>query len=201
MTAPDAAPDGMSPFGRMSPLPEGANFFDYIREEEKFKQFVHDEYKDEAGIFEVNLYDAELSNAHCCYLSDIAHAEEEMKPSPSHFTQAGFLAYRLSYCRLNANWGADDNSEIFVPRGKKEAREKARNFLVNYGHLYLAFGLGYRICLYFEREIERKMKGKQVSKRALPDPNKNYLEAVCHLMKNERISPYAMGFIYHSLFL
>ena len=186
--------DGLPSFERVPPLPGGSNFFNYIGTESKFKKFVHDEYKDEAG-FEVGLSNTELSDAHRLYMADIKHAEEEVKPSPSHFTRAGFLADRLSRCNPVADWS------IYDPD-----KEKARDFLDNYGHVYLAFGLGYGVCLYFEREIDRgtasnQAADNQADRRPLPRLDSNYLRAVCYLMKNGHISSHAMGFIYRSLFL
>ena len=179
--------DGMPPLGRIPPLPGSADFFKHIRVEDNFKQFVHREYEDEAG-FEVDLSDAKLGDAHRLYLSDIALVEQGMKTPPSHFTHSGFLVYWLHRLNPVANEEFGDSKKY-----RPSSQKKARDFLVNYGHAYLAFGLGFGICLYFEREA--------AGKRPLPNPDSNYLKAACHLMKYKSISPHAIGFIYRSLFL
>ena len=177
--------------GGMPPLPGGKDFFSHILKLENFKKFVHGGYEFEASkvaALNFSLSDPELGEAHSRYLSDIAHAEKEMKPSPSHFTHAGFIVYWLSRFNPVYDWGLGDNKK-YDPSNREK---KARNFLTDYGHVYLAFGLGFRICLGFEIE-----KGDNTP---LPVPDESYVNGACYLMKYKSIPPHAIGFIYRSLF-
>ena len=172
------------PSGKM-PLPGGKDFFSHIAKPDKFKKFVRDGYEFEASqAAELNLSfsDTELGEAHSRYLSDIAHVEA-MQPSPSHFTHAGFIVYWLS--RFNP---VSLRIGEYLPDGQEEERD----FLQSYGHVALAFALGFNICHNFERG-----KGDNTP---LPFLDKNYVNDACYLMKYKSIPPHAIGFIYRSLF-
>ena len=184
----------MMGLGETPPLPGGGDFFNRICVEDKFKEFVRSEYEYETNKFAAlspTLSDDAMLDVHQCYMRDAERLEESMDTTPSHFKRAGLLVYWLRRHKPVVKWGIV-NGEVLAPD-----QQKARDFIVDYGHVYLAFSLGYSICLYFEREVDRETAGK----RALPNPNDKYVEAVCYLMKYKSISPHAMGFIYHSLFL
>ena len=176
-------------------LPGGKDFFSHIAKPDNFEKFVRDGYEAEASqvaALGLSFSDTEVGEAHRCYLSgiahagkEIAHAEKEMKPSsPSHFTHAGFIVYWLS--RFNPV-----SLDIGKYRPSGEER-KVRDFLQSYGHVALAFALGFRICHNFERG-----KGDDTP---LPFPDEDYVNGACYLMKYKSIPPHAIGFIYRSLF-
>ena len=170
------------------PLP--ADFLNHIRDEDKFKEFIRREYVYEAGRcgLEPLLSKAAVHDVHQCYMHDTKRLDEKMDTSPDHFKHAGFLAYWLRRHKPIREWPPESTDQMVTPR-----QEEARAFLVEYGHVYLAFSIGYKICLFYERE--------SVSvDRASPTLNKNYTQSVCYLMKYKSISPHAMGFIYRSLF-
>ena len=180
----------MTKLGEPLPLPGGGDFFNRIRDKDKFIEFVRREYEYEADKFAAlspTLSDDAMLDVYQCYKRDVERLEENMDTTPSHFKRAGFLAYWLRRHKPVLKWGIVSGEVLAL------GQQKARDFIVDYGHVYLAFSLGYGICRYFERGAD--------SKRGLPDPNDKYVEAACYLMKYKSISPHAMGFIYHSLFL
>ena len=179
------------PNGKM-PLPSGKDFFGHIAKPDNFKKFVHSGYGFEASkvtALDFSLSNAELGEAHSRYLSDIAHAEKEMKPSsPSHFTRAGFIVYWLSRFNPVYDWKFGDNKKY----SPSDEERKVQAFLESYGHVALAFALGFRICHNFERG-----KGDDMP---LPFPDEEYVNDACYLMKYKSISSHAIAFIYRSLF-
>ena len=179
-----------SPISAESP-PLLADFFKHILEEDKFREFIGQEYAYEAGRcgLKPKLSNAAVHDAHQCYLHDIKRLDEKMRESsPDHFKHAGFLAYWLRRHNPIRGWKGEIDGDELTPAQKNE-----RAFLLDYRHVYLAFWLGYKICLFYERETAP-------AGRILPTPDKSYTRSVCYLMKYKSISPHAMGFIYRSLF-
>ena len=171
------------------PLPD--DFFNHILDEGKFREFIRQEYDYEVGRCGLSprLSRAALHDVHQCYRHDIRRLDKKMKTSsPDHFKHAGFLAYWLRRHNPIRGWNSDSRDDVLAPVKKEE-----RDFLLNYRHVYLAFWLGYKICLFYERETISEGQ-------TLPVLNKSYTESVCYLMKYKSISPHAMWLIYRSLF-
>ena len=179
----------ISPISAESP-PLPPDFFNYILKEDKFREFINQEYVYEAGRCGLSptLSRMAAHDAHQCYLHDIKRLDEKMDTSPDHFKHAGFLAYWLRRHNPIRGWDGERDDDVLTP-----AQHKERQFLRDYRHVYLAFWLGYKICLFYEREIAP-------AGRTLPAPDTSYTQSICYLMKYKSISPHAMVFIYRSLF-
>ena len=172
----------------MEPPPLPDKFFEVIRDESEFREFVRAEYVDDSasGCLRPMLLRNIMQDAYQCYTKDTERLGDNMLTPPDHFKHAGFIAYWLR--RHNPVYGFKE--EIEMPTARQE---KTRDFIKKYGNVFLAFSCGYKICFYFEQ-------GAASASEKMPVPDKNYIESICYLMKYKNVSPHSLGFIYRSLF-
>ena len=174
------------------PLPEGGDFFNRIDDKKTgkdvFKYCVFDEYKYEAqfGGYVPKMSESAIEDVHSCYMEDITRMDGKMPTPPDHFKRAGIIAYWLR--RHAPVFGF----ELCNGMPSQRQRRIQEELLIEYGHVYLAFVFGYKLCLFFVREDTR---GK-----TMPELDQNYIESICYLMKYKSVSPHSLGFIYRSLF-
>ena len=170
------------------PLPHNL-LEEVIQEEDGFRKYLHQEYAYEAGagFYDLLLSDRVVHDVYECYTEDAERLAGKMPTVPDHFKHAGILAYWLRRHNPILSW-----KETGVMPHNEYA--SARDFLMRYGHVYLAFAYGYRICLLYVRE--------STGGKTMPEltPNPNYIESICNLMKYKSVSPHSLGFIYRSLF-
>jgi hypothetical protein len=135
-----------------------------------------------------------ILEAHTQWRGDLERISEfELNDGiPDHFKQAGHLAYWLRRCKpiyeLNEN-------KSYPPAGTKEDVDfttDGQELLLKYANEYLAFSLGYHICLLHTITDEKEAKEFRI--------DKNYLEIVCQFLRNKNVSPHALYLIYRSLF-
>lgn len=163
-------------------------FFRDIMNEEKFSEAVWDGYLYEAALAHLkpDFSTSAMHDAWQCYQQDIERLEANMKRSaPDHFKRAGCLAYWLRRHSPVFDW------QPLRGMPSPEQKKIRKALFDDYGNVFLAFVLGYKSCLKFERARTNK---------PIPEPDTDYLETVCYLMKYKSISPHAMGMIYRSLF-
>ena len=168
--------------------PLSEKFFEVIRDESEFREFVRGEffYDSAFGCLRPLLLRNIMQDAYQCYIKDTERLEDNMLTPPDHFKHAGFIAYWLR--RHNSVYGFKEELEAPSIR-----QEKARDFIKKYGNVYLAFSCEYKICLYYEQ-------GDMLAGTKMPEPDQNYFESICYLMKYKSVSPHSLGFIYRSLF-
>ena len=167
----------------LEPPPFNDNILSDLKIEGKFRDIIEREYSYEAnmGGLDVKLSVKILHDAHQNYLKDIALLGKNLKTLPDYFKHAGCLAYWLHYYQPIREWSGGD-----IVLSSKSRKQKAREFLLDYGHDYLAFCLGFKICSFFEKYG--------------CDIDINYIESICYVIKNKSISPHAMMMVYRSLF-
>lgn len=161
--------------------------------EEEFCRVVFDGF---LGISKVAMLKPEFSrflahDAWEAYCGDVERMQNVSMPEgkePDHFKRCGCLAYWLRRSSPVIDLGARDGVYIVTDNPMKEWRI----LFQKYGRAFLAFALGYHICLYYELEAG----GKPPSR----GPDWDYLENVCYVMKCKNISPHAMGMVYKSFF-
>lgn len=168
------------------PLPHNL-LEEVIQKEHGFKKYIHQEYTYEAGagFYELVLSDRVVHDVYECYMEDTKRLDGKMSTTPDHFKRAGVLAYWLRRHNPVLSWretGAMPHDEHI----------SVRNFLMRYGHGYLAFAYGYKISLLYVR--------KDTGGQTMPELTSNYIESICNLMKYKSVSPHSLGFIYRSLF-
>jgi len=131
-----------------------------------------------------------LCDAYQSYRWDAQRLDDNMpdSPTPDHFKLSGYLAYWL---RRNSPVTKFEPTEE-EHRLTTEAKQ-LRQFLFEYGRVYLPFMMGYRICWFFERN-------KEGGKR-LPDfIDADYINTACYFLKYKNVSPHSLGLVYRSLF-
>ncbi len=173
-----------------------ADVLDRIKDESAFYNFVFSQYRHEArraGLMP-KFTKPRLFYAYEAWIRDVQRMPPEIGDGDGtneadHFKQCGFLAYWLR--RFAPAYSCEKTREdaAFTPQ-EKEFRE----LLFKYWVEYLAFGLGARICLFFE-------KNKQIGTATLPKMTAEYLETVCYFMKYKHVSPHGLTLIYKSLFI
>ena len=174
------------------PLPGGGDFFTSIENTETgknvFKYCVFNEYHYEAqfGCYVPKMSEGALEDIHACYMEDVTRMVGKMQTKPDHFKRAGIIAYWLR--RHTPVFGFQPCDGMPSQKQKRIQEE----LLMEYGHVYLAFALGYKICLFFVRE--------DTGGKTMPEPDQSYIESICYLMKYKSVSPHSLGFIYRSLF-
>ena len=168
--------------------PLSKDFFKDIRDKLEFQEFVRREYVygSAFGCLRPMLLKNIIQDAYQCYTKDTERLGYNMPTPPDHFKHAGFIAYWLR--RHNPVYGFEGERET-----PSMGQEKVRDFIKKYGNVYLAFVCGYKICLYFEQ-------GAAPAGTEMPEPDQNYIESICYLMKYKNVSPHSLGFIYRSLF-
>ena len=174
------------------PLPGGGDFFKLIEHaktgKDVFKYCVFDEYQYEAqfGCYVPKMSESAIEDAYSCYMEDIARMDSKMPTQPDHFKRAGIIAYWL---RRHAPVFGFKLCDDMASKKQKRIQEE---LLIEYGHVYLAFAFGYKLCLFFVRE--------DTGGKTMPELDLKYIQSICYLMKYKSISPHSLGFIYRSLF-
>ena len=169
------------------------DFFEKVEDEQKgnhfFQTHIRTEYEYESG--QACLYpvisSSALNDVHACYMDDITRLSK-MLTEPDHFKRAGIMAYWLRRHNPVFKFQKGDGPPPIKP-SKNQDLDHVTDLLIEYGHVYLAFAAGYKICAFFESE-----------RSVIPEPDKDYIDSICYLMKYKSISPHALGFIYRSLF-
>ena len=182
----DAIYDPSSPFIECA-------IFDKIKNQDKFGDLVVREFDADTSYVSLKLqYSADLlHDAYQSYKWDIERLNENMPDSttPDHFKLSGYLAYWLRRNSPIVGW---ENIKREKPLSPEE--EKFREFLFEYGRVYLPFLLGYRICWFFEdnrKDRDSKLPGFL---------DQNYVNIACYFMRYKNVSPHALGLVYRSLF-
>ena len=170
------------------------DFFKNVEDEQKGNHFFHEhiqtEYEYESGqacLFPV-VSGSALEDVYACYMDDLKRLDSKMATDPDHFKRAGIMAYWLRRHNPVFKFQKGDGPPPIKP-SKNQDLDHVTDLLIEYGHVYLAFAAGYKICAFFESE-----------RSVIPEPDKNYIDGICYLMKYKSISPHALGFIYRSLF-
>ena len=163
------------------------NFFNIIKNKRTFHTHIQKQYEYEMaqGYLVPILSERVIDDVHACYIEDVKRMDSKMKTSPDHFKRAGVMAY----------WLRRHNPVTFVQESgipPNNNYKRARDFLSEHGHVYLAFAMGYKICRYYISESSGDYD--------MPLPTPNYLKSICYLMKYKSVSPHSLGFIYRSLF-
>ena len=74
--------------------------------------------------------------------------------------------------------------------------QQLRDILDPYGSEYLAFDLGFQICLHYE--LNRSDKD---STRVSIPITEEFIIDICHMLKFKNVSPHSVHMIYRALFL
>ena len=108
---------------------------------------------------------------------------------PDHFKRAAHLAYWLRRCSPVIEVNEELTHDF-------KNVDKLREFYFRYGNEFVAFDVGYQLCLYFEAN-------KEGAKHSLTDYKltSEYIHIVAHFLKTKNVSPHALFLIYTSLFL
>lgn len=157
-------------------------------QEAGFLEAVRREYVYEAGLagLRPKFSRSVIHDAFQCYKADIERLVSNMKTSPDHFKRSGCLAYWLR--RHNPVYDWEEENDV-LPREQEMFKKR----IIDYGHVHMAFMLGYKACL--------KFAGPNIPASKSPSElDADYIETVSYLMKYKSISPHAMGMIYRSLF-
>ena len=170
------------------PPPLTSDFFECITDKGVFKEHILNEYRYEAGLgcYTPRLSESALDDVHACYMEDVMRMDGKMPTQPDHFKRAGIMAYWLR--RHTPVFGFRQYDDM--PSSKQQNIQMS--LLKEYGHVYLAFALGYKICLFY---VSESTGGK-----TMPELELNYIDSICYLMKYKSVSPHSLGFIYRSLF-
>lgn len=176
--------------------PIGEDIFDQIKNKEAFQSLVMSEFKACAGRakFKINFSRSRLQDAHQSFARDAERLKDSLPKGsnqPDHFKQAGTLAYWLRRFSPIIAFTAEDD-DINCDKDVIELRE----FLRDYGEVFLAFDLGLQICRFFERHKE----GANTNARD-PSLDIKYAQMICYYLKYKNVSPHAITLIYASLFV
>lgn len=137
--------------------------------------------------------------AHGAWQNDLRRVgghEPNLGGGLDHFKQSGHLTFWLR--RMSPIVEAHDlTSSLGDAPGLPltSAEKDLREILFGYCNEFVAFELGYQICLFYERAREM---GKNQNLTLVPDDE--YYKIMCHFLKYKTVSPHAMFLIYKSLF-
>tara|TARA_R110002073_G_scaffold267275_1_gene430613 strand:- start:303 stop:851 length:549 start_codon:yes stop_codon:yes gene_type:complete len=171
------------------------NIFVDLADLDSFKVTIMDVYAkgvERAG-FKLKFDEFKLDYVHRVWLEDLERLQEQVNGPPCAFKRAGFLAFWLRRECPVTIW--DDSAQ--QPDKMSKADLYGAAFLRMYGAEWLAFKLGYEICLHVESSIE----GGQYDAGSLDNLTTAYIDDMVEFLKRKSVSPHAMYLIYKSLFL
>jgi hypothetical protein len=149
------------------------------------------------GILAPRFSKARLRDAHYAWREDLQRvegAEKYLDQGLDHFKQCAHLAYWLR--RMAPIIEYEDIAALWEEPDTLYAEEvAAREFLARYGTEFIAFDMGFQICLYYELEkLDNAL-------RTPPRLSGDYLTDLCHMLKFKHVSPHSLYLVYKSILL
>jgi hypothetical protein len=171
-----------------------SDVFDQLQNREWFIKSIATYYQAEYERLRMSIRVSErrLRDAYGLWMDDMARVkfmELRGRSEPDHFKRAAHLAYWLRRCSPVIEVNEELTHDF-------KNVDKLREFYFRYGNEFIAFDIGYQLCLYFE-------VNKDGAEYSLTDYKltSEYIHIISHFFKTKSVSPHALFLIYTSLFL